>query len=197
MKARIVRLVQLCGNTGLSVDDFARIYSLSYEPIDLASLRVPDADYLFQAIKHELPIKLYLLDGQKRAFIKSDQELREWVVSQTRLNRFVVPIIMKDTPANTVLPGEEYAQISLPDKFEPGNYEYVAIYISSAVNPQEIYIQFKGIEYHTALERMMFKLDFYETAPPEQWSVPYEFLYAGYPVICKYPGLIQLTRIFR
>lgn len=194
IKARIVRLVQMCGTTGLAVDDFIRFYTMTYEPLDFSSLKVPDANYLFEAIKHDLPIHSDMVHGQKRAFINSAEEVRDWVVTQARLHRFVVPITMVDTPANSVLPGEEFQPIILPERFQPGNYEYVAIYISSAVNPQEIYIQFKGMDYHSALERLMHKLDFYETAPPEQWSVPYEFLYAGFPVICKYPGLSVIPR---
>ena len=188
--ARILRLIKINTPLGLSLNQFTTLYDHNYESIDctLRQLRLSDVNHLFEVIRSEIPIVIESIDGQKRAFIKSREELSDWIVRQTRLSRFIIPITLVDTPANVILPGETYRPIQLPQRFKPGNYEYVAVYISSAVNPHEIYLQFKGSEYHTALENLMFTLDFYDSAPVEQWAVPYEFLYVGYPIICRYPG---------
>ena len=176
---------------GLSLSDFVTLYNNKFDSIEstFKQLRLSDPFHFFDVIKDEIPIVIETIDGQKRAFIKSKEELSEWTVRQTRATRFIIPITLVDTPSNIVLPGEHFRPIQLPEKFKAGNYEYVAVYISSAVNPHEVYIQFKGAEYHTALENLMFGLDFYETATSDEWGVPFEFLYVGYPVVCRYPGI--------
>ena len=191
LKARVLRLVKMSAPLGLEVSQFVELFGLYFDSIDqtLRQLRIQDAFHLFDILKHELPINVSKIDGQYKVFIKSNEELIDWTVRQTRNHRFVVPNTLIDTPPNVVLPGESFREPRLPEKFKPGNYEYVAVYISSAVNPHEIYIQFKGQEYHTSLETLMYSLDFYETVREEQWAVPIEFLYVGYPVICRYPGM--------
>ncbi|CAG2175567.1 unnamed protein product [Oppiella nova] len=200
-KARIMKLIDAYMPVGIALSQFLNLYNMNYEQIDLRQYRVSDTSDLFQMLRTELPITVKMVDGVTHVFLKPKEEVREWVGDCCRQQRYIIPIVFVDTIANVVLPGDKYTMVTPPGAFEAGNNEYVAAFIASAQSPSEIFIQFKGKEYHSALEKLMDDLEFYDTVPEEVWSLPYEFVTFGMPCIARYPGdkfwhRARITRVY-
>ncbi|XP_054156530.1 uncharacterized protein LOC128954937 isoform X2 [Oppia nitens] len=205
IQAKIVNCISSEMPAGIRIDVFISVFDAKYEQLDLKALRFSDVDEFFAVLEKDLPIIVKRVDGLKFIYTKPLEQIKEWLGSCCRLNRYIIPITCKtDVPRYVVLPGEKFQPPVLPPKFQAGLNEYVASYISSAVSPHEMYIQFKGKNYHQALEILMHEMDFYEDpaqAPTREWSVPYEYLCVGLPCVAKYPGdqswhRVKINKIF-
>lgn len=187
IQAQVVRLIEMNMPAGLLLSQFIDNYNLNYDSIDLSHMKIYDTSHLFDVLETALPIQLQMIEGMKRVFIKSNKDVNEWAVQCCRSQRYIIPIVLADNlPPNVILPGQHFRPTVLPPEFETN--EYVATYIASLVDPHNIYIQFRGASHHSALEKMMYDLEFYETADPQLWAVPYEFLCLNFPVVARFPG---------
>jgi hypothetical protein len=134
-----------------------------------------------------------MIDGTVRAFLKSASEIDEFIINCNKQQRFTfAKTIVSNIPDGVVLPGEQMRDMILPSYVTIGTNDYNAVLIASAKDPSNIWIQFKGENYHSALEHMMAQLEIYDKLMNlDEWRVPKEFICLNLPVIARFPGILS------
>lgn len=147
---------------------------------------------LIDNLVNELPIEVenYPTTSDTLIKMKSSEEIYHWLLETAKKQKVnLLKAIIHNLPEDIVLPGETYEILEVPATFYEDDMEasFVGVLISSCLNPQSIYVQLKGDDYHERLELLMKDLEIYNFySRDERYRVPKCLIVVGLSVVCKF-----------